>query len=151
LFGYVCTGLAVGADVPASWTLIAESAPRGLRGRHTGAAQLLWGAGPVVVLLMAFALSGLGLLGIRIVFAHLLLVALVLFALRRRVDESHAWERAERAPLKRLFERRHLAPLLLLAGMYGIWNLKAGTGGFFMPYILRTVGAQTQAQSVAVQ
>ncbi len=35
--------------------------------------------------------------------------------------------------------------------MYGIWNLWAGTNGFFFPYILRTVGSQTQTASVAMQ
>src|SRR4051794_28244372 len=39
--GYVLTGLAVGADVPASWTLISEQAPDGRRARHTGMAQVL--------------------------------------------------------------------------------------------------------------
>jgi MFS transporter, SP family, inositol transporter len=82
--GYVIAGLAVGADVPASWTLIAEQAPDDKRGRHAGFAQVLWMMGPVVVLLMAFALSSLGVLGIQIVFAHLLVVALVLWAMRRR-------------------------------------------------------------------
>jgi inositol transporter-like SP family MFS transporter len=41
--------------------------------------------------------------------------------------------------------------MLFLIGMYGIWNLWAGTNGFFFPYILRTVGAQSQAASVAMQ
>src|SRR3954452_577184 len=58
--GYVLAGLAVGADVPASWTLIAETAPRRARGRLSGSAQVLWNLGPVIVLTMAFALSGLG-------------------------------------------------------------------------------------------
>ena len=106
---------------------------------------------------MALVLSGLGLLGIRIIFAHLLVVALVLFLLRRRMHESSMWERAtERAPpslagVRALFSRAHIGPLLFLAGMYGIWNLKAGTSGFFFPYILRTVGAESQAQAVALQ
>jgi inositol transporter-like SP family MFS transporter len=38
-----------------------------------------------------------------------------------------------------------------LVGIYGFWNLWAGTNGFFFPYILSTVGAATQAQSVAIQ
>src|SRR5690242_17625325 len=38
VLGYVLTGLAVGADVPASWTLISEQAPDGRRARHTGMA-----------------------------------------------------------------------------------------------------------------
>jgi MFS transporter, SP family, inositol transporter len=40
---------------------------------------------------------------------------------------------------------------LFLVVMYGIWNLWAGTNGFFFPYILRTVGSQSQAASVAMQ
>ena len=49
--GYVLAGLAVGADVPASWTLIAETAPDSERGKHAGVAQVLWMLGPVIVLL----------------------------------------------------------------------------------------------------
>jgi inositol transporter-like SP family MFS transporter len=155
--GYVLTGLAVGADIPASWTLISEQAPDGRRARHTGMAQVLWGLGPLVVLVMAFVLADLGLLGIKIVFAHLLVVSLVLFVLRRRLPESDRWTRAtEAAPVRfanvrGLFTRSLFPPLALLAGTYGIWNLYAGTNGFFLPYILRTVGAQTQAQALALQ
>jgi len=58
--GYVIAGLAVGADVPASWTLIAELAPNGQRGKHSGVAQVLWYSGPVVVLLLSLAMSPLG-------------------------------------------------------------------------------------------
>jgi MFS transporter, SP family, inositol transporter len=157
VFGYVLTGFAVGADVPASWTLIAEQAPPDQRGRHAGMAQLLWGLGPFVVLVMAFLLSDLGLLGIRIVFGHLLVVSLVLFVLRRRVPESRMWERtAAIAPMtlsgvRALFTPGFARPLILLACTYGIWNLYAGTNGFFFPFILRTVGAQTQAQALALQ
>ena len=35
--------------------------------------------------------------------------------------------------------------------MYGFWNLMAGTNGFYLPYILRTVGNQSQAMSVGLQ
>src|SRR5947208_17150548 len=66
--GFVLVGLAVGADIPASWSLIAETAPDGQRGKHSGVAQLLWGLGPVVVLLMYVAVAPLGVLGARIVF-----------------------------------------------------------------------------------
>ena len=76
VFGYVFTGLAVGVDVPASWTLIAEAAPKGKHGRHGGLAQVLWLTGPLVVLLMGLALSGTGLLGVRLIFAHLLVLSL---------------------------------------------------------------------------
>jgi inositol transporter-like SP family MFS transporter len=41
--------------------------------------------------------------------------------------------------------------MIFLVAMYGFWNLWAGTNGFFFPYILRTVGDQSQGVSVAVQ
>jgi inositol transporter-like SP family MFS transporter len=157
--GYVLAGLAVGADVPASWTLIAESAPDAHRGKHSGVAQILWYLGPAVVLLMTLAMSSLGILGIRIVFAHLFVVALVLWAMRRGMAESSVWTKAQQpdssAPvhgdLRELLSRRNIGALLFLMGMYGIWNLFAGTNGFFLPYILSTVGSQSQATSVSLQ
>ena len=57
LFGYLTIGLAVGADVVASWTLIAEQAPAENRARHCGSAQVFWAIGPAVVLLMQAALG----------------------------------------------------------------------------------------------
>ncbi len=50
-----------------------------------------------------------------------------------------------------LLRKPYLVSILGLVGMYGFWNLWAGTNGFFFPYILRTVGAATQTQSVAIQ
>jgi inositol transporter-like SP family MFS transporter len=154
--GFLIVGLAVGADIPASWSLIAEQAPDDRRGKHSGVAQVLWYLGPVVVLLMSLALTNLGILGARIVFAHLLVIALGLTLLRSRMKESRRWEEAQkskvqRPPVSTLFKGKYLTSILGLVGMYGFWNLWAGTNGFFFPYILRTVGAATQAQSVAIQ
>ncbi|WP_353227827.1 MFS transporter [Novosphingobium sp.] len=154
--GFLIVGLAVGADIPASWSLIAEQAPDDRRGRHSGMAQVLWYLGPVVVLLMSLALTSLGELGARIVFAHLLIIALALTFLRSRMQESQRWTDAQasgeaRPPISTLFRGKYLGSILGLVGMYGFWNLWAGTNGFFFPYILRTVGAATQAQAVAIQ
>jgi MFS transporter, SP family, inositol transporter len=192
--GFVLVGLAVGADIPASWSLIAEMAPARERGKHSGVAQVLWYLGPVAVLAMFLVLAPLGVLGARLVFAHLAIVAIVLTLLRSRMKESALWEeaRAKRdggamealhaearvkqaggedigAPGKaaqtepggaggvsqtsigELFTAQHIKSMLFLVGMYGIWNLWAGTNGFFFPYILRTVGSQTQVASVAMQ
>src|SRR5690242_20779011 len=101
LAGYVIAGLAVGADVPASWTLIAELAPDGARGKHSGVAQVLWYCGPVVVLLLSLAMSPLGVLGIRIVFAHLFVLAICLWFARRKMRESEIWATAERTVRER--------------------------------------------------
>ena len=159
--GFILVGLAVGADIPASWSLIAEMAPSGKRGKHSGVAQVLWYLGPVTVLAMFFVLAPLGILGARIVFAHLALIAIALTFLRARMKESTLWEEAaakrasdpgaRQAGVRALFTPRYLKSMLFLVGMYGIWNLWAGTNGFFFPYILRTVGSQSQAASVAMQ
>src|SRR3954452_19121437 len=157
VFGYVLAGLAVGADVPASWTLIAETAPAKARGKLAGVGQVLWMLGPVVVLLMAFALSGLGGVGFRIVFGHLFVLALGLWAMRRGMSESKMWREATESASVTLSSFRELArrplvgPLLFLTGMYGFWNLMAGTNGFYLPYILCTVGDQSQAMAVGLQ
>lgn len=168
--GFVLVGLAVGADIPASWSLIAEQAPQSERGKHSGVAQVLWYLGPVVVLLLSMALAPLGVLGARIVFAHLAITAVVLTALRSGMKESALWVDAKAriaragaevsrsatsvwsaARLRQLFTAQGWKSMLFLTGMYGIWNLWAGTNGFFFPYVLRTVGAQSQEGSVALQ
>lgn len=154
--GFGIVGLAVGADIPASWSLIAEQAPDDRRGKHSGVAQVLWYLGPVVVLLMALALTDLGTLGARIVFAHLLIIALGLTFLRSRMKESKRWEESQKAEVKRppvstLFKGPYLMSILGLVGMYGFWNLWAGTNGFFFPYILQTVGDASPATSTAIQ
>lgn len=161
VLGFVLVGLAVGADIPASWSLIAELAPDDRRGSHSGVAQVLWYLGPVIVLVSFLMLEPLGILAARIVFAHLALIAIALTFLRARMHESGRWEDARRhagaadtaasVPWRELLKPRHLKSMAFLVGMYGLWNLWAGTNGFFFPYILRTVGSQTQATAVALQ
>jgi len=159
VLGFFLVGLAVGADIPASWSLIAEQAPDDARGKHSGSSQVLWYLGPTVVLLMFAALSPLGLLGARIVFAHLAILAVALTFLRSRMHESRRWLEAQAEPvaeqrrgkLSDLLTWQHIRSMAFLIGMYGIWNLWAGTNGFFFPFILRTVGNFGQFTSVAVQ
>ncbi|MBV8989491.1 MAG: MFS transporter, partial [Solirubrobacterales bacterium] len=81
--GYVLVGLAVGSDVPASWTMMSEAARSERRGATGAIMQLLWNTGPVVVLLLGLALQPLGLLGVRLIFVHLFLLALVTYFGRR--------------------------------------------------------------------
>lgn len=159
--GFIMVGLAVGADIPASWSLIAELAPDRSRGKHSGVAQVLWYLGPVIVLVSFAILEPLGELAARIVFAHLAVLALALTLLRARMKESERWQAAKRvegsptaassATWRILLEPRHLRSMAFLVAMYGLWNLWAGTNGFFYPYILRTVGDQSQAVSVGIQ
>jgi inositol transporter-like SP family MFS transporter len=139
-----------------------RKAPDASAARIAGVAQVLWYLGPVVVLLMFLVLSPLGLLGARLVFAHLAILAVALTFLRSRMSESVRWLEAqtsaqaggpapEKSRLRDLFTRQHIRSMAFLAGMYVFWNLWAGTNGFFFPYILRTVGNQSQVVSVAIQ
>lgn len=174
--GAVIVGLAVGADVPTSLALVGELSPSKARGKLMGLTQVAWSLGPIVTLVLAFALSPLGLLGIRIVFAHLFVVAIVTWALRRGMVESARWtaasnaataertsdpsEQPEEAPvpadplaprrLRNLFSGPNLSALIFTGTIYLFWNLAAGTFGIFLPYILSTLGAQSQGASVAL-
>jgi len=151
--GYIIVGLSVGADIPASWTTIAEGAPAKDRAKHCGTAQLAWSTGPIVVLLLSVALGHLGLLGSRIVFAHLFVVAFFTWVLRRQLPESETWleqkKREKKLLAKGLIQKVtakdllkvvNLKSIVFLLGVYLFWNLAAGTMGFFMPLIYQTVG-----------
>jgi MFS transporter, SP family, inositol transporter len=140
--GFLLVGLAVGADIPASWSLIAEQAPDDKRGAHSGVAQILWYLGPVVVLLAAYALRPYGITGIRFLFGHLAVLAIALTFLRSRMRESQRWEEDQASrgsagfPWGELFSARYVRSILYLIVMYGMWNLWAGYNGFFMPYLI---------------
>jgi inositol transporter-like SP family MFS transporter len=144
VLGFVLVGLAVGADIPASWSLIAEQAPDDKRGAHSGVAQLLWYLGPVAVLVAAYFLQPWGITGVRWIFAHLAVLALALTFLRARMRESQRWEESQRASdgapkqnWRELFSPRYLGAILFLVSMYGFWNLWAGFNGFFTPYLVK--------------
>ena len=166
LIGYIIVGLAVGADVAASWTLIAENAPAENRARHCGTAQFMWAFGPFVVLMLSAIVSyfGLGLLGNRLIFGHLVVVAFIVWIMRLRMPESEEWV-SNKEKEKQLIEagvwqktsywdlftnRNNLRGLLLLIGVYMVWNLSAGTMGGLLPYIYSTVGGLSTTASQAL-
>jgi len=138
-FGTVVVGLAVGADVPTSLALVGELAPAKARGKLLGFTQVAWCLGPTVVLWLALAVSKLELLGIRIVFLHLFVAAIVTWALRRGLAESARWVSASSAPkphLAALFTGANLRALAWTAVIYLFWNLAAGTAGAFNSYLI---------------
>jgi len=142
--GFLLVGLAVGADIPASWSLIAEQAPDQHRGAHSGVAQILWYLGPVAVLLSAYFLKPFGISGVRWLFIHLAALAVALTFLRSRMRESERWEETVAAEKQSghmpgwrdVLTARHLSAVLYLVTMYGMWNLWAGYNGFFTPYLI---------------
>lgn len=152
--GFLLVGLAVGADIPASWSLIAEQAPDKRRAAHSGVAQVLWYLGPVVVLVAAYFLRPFGIDGIRWLFGHLAVLALALTFLRSRMRESIRWEesKAERGTASidwgQLFSAKYVGAMLYLVAMYGLWNLWAGYNGFFTPYLIEQNNLPQWAETV---
>jgi MFS transporter, SP family, inositol transporter len=164
LTGYIITGLAVGAGVPASWTYIAEEAPHNQRARHTGMAQLAWSFGPVMALLLSVLLAPLGILGSRIIFGHLFVIAFITWYIRQGLPESSIWKEEKQKQekqrltgesnnsIKELFSLKvNREALFLLLGIYMFWNLTAGAMGFFMPYIYQTVGGLSASTANLLQ
>lgn len=162
LCGFLVTGLSVGVGVPASWTYISETSETANRARNIGISQCAWSIGPFVIFLLGSLLSPLGLLGNRLIFGSLFVVAFVAWLLQRRLDESKAWEESRkqeqaqpkppRSPYRELFTSRiNLRALGMLVGMYLPWNLVAGAMGFFMPYVYETVGGLTNQEANGLQ
>ncbi|HEY1661597.1 MAG TPA: MFS transporter [Verrucomicrobiae bacterium] len=153
--GTFVVGVAVGADVPTSLALVGELAPARGRGKLLGFTQVTWCLGPAIVLWLALLLAPLGLLGIRIIFLHLFVVALVTWALRRGLSESVRWTAAARSTpipnkVRTLFSGANLRALVWTATIYLFWNLAAGTAGIFNPYFIKTLHAGSQAASVGM-
>ncbi|WP_405064429.1 MFS transporter [Kribbella sp. NBC_01505] len=93
--GRAIVGLGIGADLPVSTTLIAESAPRHTRGSMTGLMQVFWFAGAT-----CSGLIGLGMYALlgadswRWMLASAIVIAAIVMVLRQRVPESTRWVKA---------------------------------------------------------
>jgi inositol transporter-like SP family MFS transporter len=164
LIAFIVTGIAVGAGVPASWTYIAEQAPSVQRAKHVGTAQLAWSTGPLIGFALAAALAPLALLGSRLIFLHLFVVAAVVWWVRQGLAESQIWQdegRHESADvasavgvrgLRGLFSRKvNIAALFFLGGIYLFWNTVAGQAGIFMPRVYDTAGLHSAVQQNLLQ
>lgn len=164
LIGYVIVGLTVGADIVASWTFIAEEAPAKNRARHAGSAQVAWQFGPVAVFALSIPLNAaFGLLGNRIIFAHLIVVAAWIWYQRLKMPESQNWAAAkaqeEEQKKAGTFRKVRYADILrgvslkgvlLCCTVYAFWNLAASTNGFFMPYVYEHVGGLSGTMSLVL-
>ncbi|EQA6129170.1 MFS transporter [Listeria monocytogenes] len=162
LIGFLITGLSVGAGVPASWTYISEMADPSIRARNIGISQFAWSCGPAIIFTLGIIVSPLGLLGNRLLFLSLLIVAFVAWQLQRKLEESKDWE-AEQVKMKESGNRLehpfktafssmvNIKSVLFLVGVYLFWNLVAGAMGFFMPFVYETVGGLSNTQANLLQ
>ncbi|MDA67245.1 MFS transporter [Listeria monocytogenes serotype 3b] len=162
LIGFLVTGLSVGAGVPASWTYISEMADPSIRARNIGISQFAWSCGPAIIFTLGIIVSPLGLLGNRLLFLSLLIVAFVAWQLQRKLEESKDWEAEQvkmkesgnrlQHPFKTAFSSMvNVKSVLFLVGVYLFWNLVAGAMGFFMPFVYETVGGLSNTQANLLQ
>lgn len=146
---YVATiivGFSIGADLPVSLAMIAEEAPPGAKARLVAFSHVLWMIAIGTVLATQAVVGGLGVLGGRIMWLHLLIVAVVVLVLRSTMPESKEWTAAqERVDEGRvvdaaghhlnagaqLLRKPFVFPLIALGLFYGVVNLSANTGGQF--------------------
>src|SRR5699024_838844 len=137
----------------------AEQSPKNKRAAHVGTAQLAWSVGPMITFALAVLVAPLGLLGSRLIFLHLFIIAGIALYIRRGLPESEVWEEEQRkaklakenkivkpkmaskGSLKDLFAHPATRQAIYLTlGIYLFWNLTAGAMGYFMPYIYENVG-----------
>lgn len=143
--GTMLVGFCIGADLPVSMTMISEEAPSGFKGRLVAFSHVLWMLAIGTTFVLQIFVGELGETGARIMWGHILLVALMVLVLRAALPESDEWlkEKARQqaggtddtgmaaGDLRQLFGPRFVKPLLALALFYGIFNLAANTGGQF--------------------
>lgn len=158
--GVVLVGCAIGADLPVSLALIAEESPEGMKGRLIVFSGLLWVIGIIVTVILAAIVTPLGETAARILYGHLLLVAVIVLILRLGIRESAEWAAAKQAKgegdeairfsaLPQLFTPPLLSTVLALGLYYALWNLAANTFGQFGAFIfVNVVHASLQLQSL---
>ncbi|MFF7640097.1 MFS transporter [Streptomyces canus] len=161
LVGVLLAGLAAGADLPTSLAVVSDASPDHARGRLIAFTQVMWMLGIIVVVFAGFALSDTGMLGARLITAHLAVAALVTWHLRSRLelatgpdpeqDQVSAERPAEQSvALKNVWTRAALVPMLATFAFYVTWGLGANTMGQFTTYLLVTVSGASQSMATGI-
>lgn len=159
--GVVLLGLAAGADLPVSLALIAEIAPQGARGKLVAFSQVFWYLGLIAAQTMGLFVGGLGEMGARLLYGHIVLMGVVVLLFRLRIPESRQWidardelkagtgvTRKTPAAFRELFKKPLLTSLIALTLFYSTFNIAANTKGQFGIYMYVTVaGASVQTAS----
>ncbi|MGO1768986.1 MAG: MFS transporter [Microbacterium sp.] len=160
--GVIVAGAAAGADLPTSVAVVSERAPSRAQGRLVVVTQVMWAAGIPVTQGLAFLLADLEMMGIRIIFGQLAVVAIVTWAIRR----FHPWLRSLEGDVSRaraenaisavaapasirlrdvLRQKAFLVPTVLTMVFYIFWGLVANTFGQFQTYFLVNAGGASQS------
>ena len=170
--GVILLGFAVGADLPVSLAMIAEEAPPGKRGKLVSFSHILWLLGIIVSQALGVLVGEWGQTGGRIMFLHLVILAVITMVVRSRMPESHRWaalheagpaaadatgrsadeaaESVDLGTLKKLLTGPFLAPTLAVALFYALVNVGANTGGQFTAFMYTEIAGSTVRVASAV-
>lgn len=172
LAGVLVMGVASGADLPISLTVVSHDAPdEKTSAELVSSTQIFWQVGIFISYICSFLLSGItGVLGARIVFAILLTFSLFTWiwrTLSKKFKKFHE-EGLQRQQLIKdeslgkqevsiksvLFgenKNKFLGYFLAILIFYVCWNLLANTWGQFQTYALTNAGAsQSQATGLGI-
>jgi putative MFS transporter len=148
VLGRVIVGVAIGADLPVSTTLIAEVSPTRRRGTLTGLMQGAWFAGSLASTLVAIALyTALGEGSWRWMLASGAVLALVVLLLRLNIRESPRWERIRGVPrprLSTLLRPPLRAPLVLVALFWFLVTVRGAGFVIYTPTLLSDLGVTSK-------
>lgn len=149
--GRVLVGIAIGADLPVSTSLIAEVSPRRRRGQLTGMMQGFWFAGAMASALVAVLLySTVGADSWRWMLGSGAVLALLVMALRTRIPESPRWllEARSNPPSARQVARAltrspYRTPLVLVALFWFLVTVRGAAFVIYTPTVLAQFGASS--------
>lgn len=171
LAGVIIMGVASGADLPISLTVVSHDAPdENTSAQLVSSTQIFWQVGVFISYICSFLLSGIeGVLGARIVFAILFAFSVFAWLWRslspkfRRFHEAGTARQAAKTSAGGsqdvsfktvLFgknQNKYLGFFAAILIFYVCWNLLANTWGQFQTYALTNAGAsQTQATGLGI-
>lgn len=173
---YAMVGIAVGADVPTSWSLITEFSPKNYRGRLMSITTIMWYVGVLVELGIAIALYNTGMILFRTIWIFLGLLAFISWILRRDLTESPRFDmmRGNKTDLEKSAKELHINIsgeenkkftikkykelfrnygwfMLLAWFLYLMWGIPASTYGEFFPYIFSSLHLVTLRDTYAFE
>jgi inositol transporter-like SP family MFS transporter len=166
---YLVLSIAIGIDVPTSWSLISEFSPKSRRGALTGFTNIFWYIGPIVIILIGIGTLGIGLNSFRIIFGSLAAVAIITWFFRKDIIESPRWavqnkkfdivekdlqdlgyseKTSKQYPVKTIKYKwtdmfKYWKGLILVIPLYILWGIPASTYGSFLPYFIKTYSKTT--------
>ncbi|MEO1773231.1 MFS transporter [Candidatus Enterococcus ferrettii] len=171
LLGVVVMGIASGADLPISLTVVSHDAPdETTSAQLVSSTQVFWQIGIFISYICSFLLSGIeGVMGARIVFLILFVFSVVAWlwritskkfkrfheeGLRRRANSKVVADTTAVSVKSVLFgsqKNKYLGYFAAILIFYVCWNLLANTWGQFQTYALTNAGAtQTQATGLGI-